>query len=212
MRGAIFDAALEAVRPEPLIGRAIEALPATWHEWLAAAPRILVVGAGKAGAGMAVGLEAALTPHLAKVTGLVNVPAGSTVELQRIRLHPARPAGSNLPTAAGVAGAEAMLALLASAESQDVAIALISGGGSALLPAPVVGVPLAEKLRLTTRLQAAGATIDEINLVRRHLSARQGGPAGGRVSGQVDGRPDPVGCDWRPVRGHRVRADSAGGR
>ena len=172
---AVYAAAVAAVRPAPLVRAAVARFPADWAAKLAAAPRVHAVGAGKAGAGMAAGLEAALAPHLAKLGGLVNVPDGGTADLQRVRLHPARPAGSNLPTAAGVTGADAMLARLASAGPADVAVALISGGGSALLPAPVAGVPLAEKLRLTSQLQAAGAAIDEVNLVRRHLSRVKGG-------------------------------------
>ena len=126
---AIWQAAVDAVRPEPLVAEAVRAMPE-----LLAAPRVLVVGAGKAGPGMAVGLETALADRLDRVEGLVNVPEGLTVAFQRVRLHPARPQGVNEPTAAGVAGAEEMLRLLASAGPEDVAVCLLSGGGSALCP------------------------------------------------------------------------------
>src|SRR5262245_10865138 len=129
---AIWTAAVEAVRPEPLVRRAVEG-----EKWIAVAPRVLVVGAGKAGPGMAVGVEAALADRLDRVEGLVNVPAGMTAPLNRIRLHAARPQGVNEPTAEGVAGAEEMLRLLQTAGPEDVAVCLLSGGGSALLPAPV---------------------------------------------------------------------------
>lgn len=142
---------------------------------LADAERILVVGAGKASAGMAVGLEAALADQLDRVTGLVNVPAGVSAPLRRIRLHEARPAGANEPTAAGVAGAEEMLHLLASAGPYDDAICLLSGGGSALLPAPAAGLTLADKLAVTRLLHRCGAGIDEMNCVRKHLSRVKGG-------------------------------------
>ena len=167
---AIWRAAVEAVRPEPLVAAAV----ARELDRLGPA-RILVVGAGKAGAGMAQGLEAALADHLDRVVGLVNVPAGMTAPVRRVRLHAARPAGVNLPTEAGVAGAEEMLRLLASAGPDDLAVCLLSGGGSALLPAPAEGVTLTEKLAVTQLLHRAGATIDEMNCVRKHLSRVKGG-------------------------------------
>ena len=139
------------------------------------APRIFVVGCGKAGAEMAAGLEDSLAHRLNALTGLVNIPEGSSVQTQRIRLHPARPAGSNFPTVEGVAGAEEMLALLTGAGPDDVAFCLISGGGSALLPAPVPGVSLESKLAVTKQLTASGATIREMNCVRKHLSRVKGG-------------------------------------
>src|SRR5438270_13968440 len=102
---AIWHAAVEAVLPEPLVTRALgPGDPAA--DAVRAAPRVLVVGAGKAGPGMAAGLEAALADRLGRVDGLVNVPEGMTAPLRRLRLHPARPPGVNEPTAAGVAGAD----------------------------------------------------------------------------------------------------------
>lgn len=165
----LFRAAVDAVRPEPLVRAALEG-PA-----LDRAPRVLVVGAGKAGAGMAAGLEAALAHRLDSVSGLINVPEGVRAELKRVRLHAARPAGANEPTAAGVAGAEEMLRLLSSAGPDDVAVCLLSGGGSALLPAPAEGVSLEDKLAVTKLLHRSGATIDEMNCVRKHLSRVKGG-------------------------------------
>ncbi len=171
----IWNAGVDAVRPRPLMLRAWRELGAADREAIEFAPRILVVGCGKAGAGMAAGLEDALAHRLNALTGLVNVPEGSSVQTQRIRLHPARPAGSNFPTAAGVAGAEDMLKLLAGAGPDDVALCLISGGGSALLPAPVEGVSLESKLAVTKQLTASGATIRDMNCVRKHLSRVKGG-------------------------------------
>ena len=167
---AIWTAAVDAVRPEPLVRVALEVEPA-----IRSAPRILVVGAGKAGPGMAAGLEDALADRLDRVEGLLNVPAGMTASLKRIRLHAARPQGVNEPTAEGVAGAEEMLRLLQGAGPDDVAVCLLSGGGSALLPAPVEGVSLADKLAVTKLLHRCGATIDEMNCVRKHLSRVKGG-------------------------------------
>lgn len=142
---------------------------------LGSATRILVVGGGKAGAGMAAGLEAGLGTELPKVVGVLNVPAGEVADLRRIRLHHARPIGFNFPTTEGVAGVTEMLTLLRSAGPDDVAICLLSGGGSALLPMPAAGITLEDKLAITQSLCRAGATIVELNTVRKHLSAVKGG-------------------------------------
>ncbi|MGE0373767.1 MAG: glycerate kinase [Planctomycetaceae bacterium] len=139
--------------------------------------RLAVVGAGKAGAGMAAGLEQALGPEIPceKVTGWVNVPADCVRPLGRIHLHAARPAGVNEPTPDGVAGAEQILQIVSDLEPADVCVVLLSGGGSALLPAPALGVTLDDKQRITRLLMQAGARIDELNCVRKHLSRIKGG-------------------------------------
>src|SRR5439155_7362089 len=166
--------AVDAALPEPLVRQALAADdPAA--EAVRAAPRVIVVGAGKAGPGMAAGLEAALADRLDRVEGLVNVPEGMTAELRKVRLHAARPQGVNEPTAEGIAGADEMLRLLASAGPEDVAVCLLSGGGSALLPAPTEGIPLSAKQAVTKLLHHCGATIDEMNCVRKHLSRVKGG-------------------------------------
>jgi hydroxypyruvate reductase/glycerate 2-kinase len=105
--------------------------------------------------------------------------------LKRVRLHAARPQGVNEPTAAGVAGAEEMLGLLASAGPDDVAVCLLSGGGSALLPAPAEGITLADKLAVTKLLHRSGATIDEMNCVRKHLSRVKGGQLAAKFRGKL---------------------------
>lgn len=140
--------------------------------------RIVVVGAGKAGAGMAQGLEQALGPawmdekHL---EGWINVPADCVRQLQRIRLHAARPAGHNEPTEAGVEGARQILELVQSLTPDDLCLCLLSGGGSALLPSPIEGVTLADKQAITRHLSGAGANIVELNTVRKQLSGIKGG-------------------------------------
>lgn len=150
--------------------------------------RIVVMGAGKASAGMARGLEEALGPELvdAKVCGWVNVPADCLIPLRRIHLHPARPAGLNEPTEVGVAGSAKILELATSLSQDDLGIVLLSGGGSALLPLPVPGISLADKQIMTRTLSRAGATIQELNTVRKRLSRIKGGglaraPQGGRM-------------------------------
>jgi glycerate 2-kinase len=142
---------------------------------LAAGGRVVVCGGGKAGPAMAAGVEAALSESLDRVFGIVNVPAGSEAALKRIGLRAARPAASNHPTAEGVAAVEEQLAQLKNLTPGDVGLCLLSGGGSALLPAPVAGVSLADKQEVTRLLHACGATIDEMNCVRKHLSRIKGG-------------------------------------
>lgn len=176
---AIWWAGVRAVDPERLVEQAL----AQERDWRGA-KRILVVGAGKAGAGMAAGVERALADCLDRVTGIVNVPAGTTAPLQRIRLHPARPVGVNEPRPEGVAGSEEMLQLLSTAGPQDVALCLLSGGGSALLPAPARGITLDEKVAVTRLLHRCGASITEMNCVRKHLSRIKGGQLAQAFRGQ----------------------------
>jgi glycerate 2-kinase len=139
--------------------------------------RIVVVGTGKAGAGMALGLEAALagTPAAERVSGWINVPADCVRELPHIHLHAARPAGVNEPTEEGVVGSREILRLVGDLTPGDVCVVLLSGGGSALLPAPVAGITLADKQAVTRFLMSAGATISELNCVRKQLSDIKGG-------------------------------------
>lgn len=140
--------------------------------------RIAVVGAGKAGAGMAAAVEAILGDDLLaekQVSGWVNVPAGCERPLARIHLHPARPAGVNEPTPAGVAGAGRILDLVANLRAGDLCLCLISGGGSALMPAPAEGITLDDKLAVTRHLSSSGANIEQLNAVRKQLSRIKGG-------------------------------------
>jgi glycerate 2-kinase len=170
----IWDGAVAAVQPEQLVRQAVSA-PGELSIALATARRIIVVGGGKAGAAMAAGFEAGLADRLDRISGVVNVPAGMGQPLQRIRLNVARPAGSNEPTAAGVAGTDEMLQLVTDAGPEDVVICPLSGGGSALLPAPAEGITLEDKQAVTRLLHKCGASIGEMNSVRKHLSRFKGG-------------------------------------
>jgi glycerate 2-kinase len=187
---AIWRAGVAAVESQALVQRQIhvekERLLVAGIDWpVSATGRVLVVGAGKAGAGMAAGVEAAVagTPLAARLSGWVNVPADCVRELPHIRLHPARPAGVNEPTEAGVAGTEAILRIVRAATRDDLVLVLLSGGGSALLPAPVSGLPLADKQFLTRFLSRGGATIHELNAVRSQLSRVKGGGLARAASG-----------------------------
>jgi hydroxypyruvate reductase/glycerate 2-kinase len=110
-----------------------------------------------------------------RLCGCVNVPDRSIVPLRHIQLHGARSAPDNKPTEAGVEGARRIRSLLESLGPRDLALCLISGGGSALLPAPVPGVTLDDKQAVTGLLHASGATIGEMNAVRKHMSELKGG-------------------------------------
>ncbi len=144
-----------------------------------------MVGAGKAGGAMALALEEVMALHLDRVEGIVNVPENCIRPLRKIQLHAARPAGSNHPTEAGVVGANRMLALFANAGPEDVGICLISGGGSALLPAPIEGITLADKQAVTRLLHSSGASINEMNCVRKHLSRIKGGQLAKAFTGKA---------------------------
>jgi hydroxypyruvate reductase/glycerate 2-kinase len=180
---AIWDAGVEAVRPETLVQRNLRRrgdrlFVADQVFDVSTLRRLVVVGAGKASAAMAEAVETALGPkllHRLDVRGLVNVPDENVRPLQRITLHGARDSHRNEPTIAGVEGVARIRNLMADVGRRDVVLALVSGGGSALLPAPVPGVPLADKLAITSALLSAGATIEEMNAVRKHLSTMKGG-------------------------------------
>jgi hydroxypyruvate reductase len=132
--------------------------------------RVLVVGGGKASAGMAAAVESLLGARVAD--GVVVVPGGVRARLRRIRLEEAR---HPIPDGRGVAGARAIARMARGAGERDLVIAVISGGASALLPLPVSGVSLREKQRITQDLLRAGAAIQEMNTVRKHLSGIKGG-------------------------------------
>jgi len=180
---AIWQAGLEAVRSDRLMQQAVRVEGEQLHVGrrrirLASIRRIVVVGAGKAGAGMAAALEEILGPRLMEekdLTGWVNVPADCLRPLRRIHLHPARPPGVNEPTEEGLAGTEEILRLVSALGPEDVCLCLISGGGSALMPAPIEGISLADKWAVTRFLSAAGANIEQLNTVRKQLSRVKGG-------------------------------------
>lgn len=169
----IVDTGLAAVNPERLVADFVNRTTALRAE-LQSANRVIVVGGGKAGAGMVAGIERSCI-SLQSLTGVVNVPDALMGPTRSIRLSAARPAGCNEPTEAAAAAAEQMLRLVAGAEHGDLVLVLISGGGSALLPAPVAGVSLADTIALTRALSACGADIVEFNCVRKHLSRIKGG-------------------------------------
>jgi len=171
----VFHSALAAVDPEEAIRRHLRLEAGTLSVGgqryeLNAGDRILVVGAGKAVAPMAKALEDLLGDRI--TAGILVVKDGHGLPLKKIRIQEA---GHPVPDARGVAGTLEILNLLEGAGERDLVVCLISGGGSALLIAPSEGIPLADKQTTTKDLLACGATIHEINTIRKHLSRAKGG-------------------------------------
>ena len=137
---------------------------------LSAFNRILVVGAGKASAPMALAVEQILGERITR--GIVNLKYGYTVPLQRIDLVEA---GHPVADENGVRGAQQILDLITGARQSDLILCLISGGGSALLPLPVESISLGDKQESFHVLTACGATIHEMNTIRKHMSRIKGG-------------------------------------
>lgn len=131
---------------------------------------VYVVGGGKASGSMAEALEQILGKRI--TCGLVNVPHGAESKTSIIELHGA---SHPVPDEAGVTGARRMLEIADLADKDDLVICLISGGGSSLMPLPRGNVSLADKREITEALLRSGATINEINTVRKHISDFKGG-------------------------------------
>jgi len=131
---------------------------------------IYVVGGGKAGVAMARAIETLLDRRI--TAGAINVPDGAAGRLRRVTAYPS---GHPVPDQRGVEGVRRILDLARAAGPRDLVICLISGGASALLPAPVEGLTLAAKQGVTRKLMESGATIHELNTVRKHLSQLKGG-------------------------------------
>lgn len=160
---AIFKAALAAANP----------YAATLEKLKPPGPkvrRVFVVGAGKAALAMARAAEKVLGTRIE--AGVVVTKYGHGGKLKRVRvLEAAHP----VPDEAGLAAAREVAEICATAAEGDLVLCLISGGASALLPYPVSGIKLEEKQQTTQLLLACGATIHELNCVRKHLSAIKGG-------------------------------------
>jgi hydroxypyruvate reductase len=157
---AMFEAAIAAAQPDICIPPHLPAAPRG---------RLVVIGAGKASAAMARAVERS---YPGKLEGLVVTRYGYAVPCERIEIveaaHP-------VPDAAGEQAAARMLDLVGGLTADDTVLCLISGGGSSLLPLPLPGITLADKQAVNRALLASGASIGEMNCVRRHLSGIKGG-------------------------------------
>ncbi|GAB3440643.1 glycerate kinase type-2 family protein [Insolitispirillum peregrinum] len=157
---AMFDAALAAIAPGPWMTDLLPARPKG---------RTVVVGAGKAAAAMAATVEQAWDGPL---SGLVVTGYGHGCPTRQIEVIEA---GHPAPDQASQHAARRILDLARSLTADDLLLCLMSGGGSALMAAPASGLTLADKQAVTRDLLRCGATINEINCVRKHLSAIKGG-------------------------------------
>ena len=131
---------------------------------------IYVIGGGKASGSMAEAIEQILGKYI--TNGIVNVPQGSKQNTKIIEPHEA---SHPIPDEAGVEGTRSMLKMLEQAKEDDLIICLISGGGSSLMPLPRGGISISDKREITNALLKCGATINEINTVRKHISDFKGG-------------------------------------
>jgi hydroxypyruvate reductase len=159
----MFDAAIASAQPAICIPPHLPPPPRG---------RLIVVGAGKASAAMAHAVE---EHWQGSVSGLVVTRYGYAVPCRHIEIAEA---AHPVPDAAGMRAAQRMLQLVANLSEDDLVLCLISGGGSALLPLPAPGLTLDMKQSVNRALLASGASIGEINCVRRHLSAIKGGRLG----------------------------------
>jgi glycerate 2-kinase len=132
--------------------------------------KIYVIGGGKASGSMAEALEQILGRHIAN--GLVNIPHSSEHKTEIIKFQEA---SHPIPDKSGVEGTRRMLEIAEQAEKEDLVICLISGGGSSLMPLPRGGITIKDKRKITDALLKCGATINEINTVRKHISDFKGG-------------------------------------
>jgi glycerate 2-kinase len=171
----IFDAAVRAVDPGEAIHRHVvrdgDRLRLDRETVdLGSLRQLVVVGLGKAGASMAAAVEEIVGDRITR--GVVVTKYGHVQPTRKIRL---REAGHPVPDDAGIAGAQAILDQVKGLGHEDLVLVLISGGGSALTPAPMDGISLAEKQALTKTLLACGADIREMNTLRKHISRIKGG-------------------------------------
>lgn len=172
---SIFKAALKAADPVEAVSRFLHRDGETlWVDKrrypLSRFRRVIVTGAGKASGAMAAAVEKALGKRVSE--GWVNVKYGHGAKLRRIHVHEC---GHPVPDQAGVEGTNRLIELSRAAAADDLVICLISGGASALTPAPVPPVTLAEKQATTRLMLDCGANIHQMNTVRKHISAFKGG-------------------------------------
>jgi glycerate 2-kinase len=171
----IFQYAVKSVQPEFLIGEHISINGQTLriagkNIRLPEVARIFIVGAGKATASMAAGVEKILGTRIS--SGLIVVKYGHTVPLSHIMITEA---GHPIPDASGFKATAEILKIVNSAGASDLIISLLSGGGSALLADSPEGITHDELAEMNSLLVRSGADINEINIVRKHVSNVKGG-------------------------------------
>ncbi|MEM3616329.1 MAG: glycerate kinase [Candidatus Bathyarchaeia archaeon] len=170
-----LEAAIKAVDPKSIIKSKLKLKGSILHVdgrvfELKKFKNIYVIGGGKASGSMAEALEEILGGKI--TSGLVNVPKENRHKTSIIRLHGA---SHPIPDESGVEGTRKMLEIAEKAGEEDLIICLISGGGSSLMPMPRGEITIADKRQITEDLLKCGATINEINTVRKHISEFKGG-------------------------------------
>ena len=161
---ALFDTAVDAASPDNSVPHFLPKKPKG---------RVIVVGAGKASAQMARAFEDAWFAEYGEaVSGVVVTRYGYGCECKNIEIleasHP-------VPDKAGLAGSKRLLSAVSGLTADDLVVALISGGGSALLPSPPAGLTLDDEIAINEMLLASGAPISAMNTVRKHVSSIKGG-------------------------------------
>ncbi len=171
----VVTAALEAVEPGQAVGRFVRledgALVVAGQRYPLVGRRVVVVGAGKASAPMAAAVEDILGDAV-PVVGSVTVRYGHSAPTRHVTI---REASHPVPDVACVDATRAIAELLEDVDERDLVICVISGGGSALLTLPADDITLSDLQQTTDALLRCGATINEINVVRKHLDAVKGG-------------------------------------
>jgi len=170
-----LESAVNAVDPKQIIKSKLSLKNSTLHvnEYSFDMKRfknIYVIGGGKASGSMAESLEQILGNYV--TNGLLNIPHGGKYKTNIIKLHEA---SHPIPDDSGVEGTRRMLEIAEQAREDDLVICLISGGGSSLMPLPRGEISIADKREITEALLKCGATINEINTVRKHVSDFKGG-------------------------------------
>ncbi|MEM3673496.1 MAG: glycerate kinase [Candidatus Bathyarchaeia archaeon] len=170
-----FENALRAVDPKQIIKSRVllkgSKLLVNGYEFdLKKFKNVYVIGGGKASGAMAEALEKILAERI--TAGVINVPHGSKHKTEIIEIHGA---SHPVPDEAGMEGTRRMLEIAEKAGENDLIICLISGGGSSLMPLPRGEISLSDKREITNALLKCGATIKEINTVRKHISDFKGG-------------------------------------
>ncbi len=173
----ILEAALNAVDPKNAVMDKLKVIEGNmvvdgFTKPLSDVNRVLIVGGGKAGGPMTEALEEVLGDKIEG--GVVNILRGTETRynVNRVQLNPS---SHPVPDDEGVKGVQDMMCLTSNLSQEDLVFALVSGGGSSLMTLPVAGVSLEDVQDVTKKLLSSGATINELNAVRKHISAFKGG-------------------------------------
>jgi glycerate 2-kinase len=171
----IFRAAIDAVEPSRLVGRAMDGVchgAERVPELVARASRVFILAVGKAAAPMAAEIECRIGDKIADAIAVVPKPSGDSSPGSKVRVCPS---AHPIPDDSSAVAARAACAMLDAVAADDLVIVALSGGASAMFTMPAEHLALADKIAINQALLKAGASIRELNAVRKHLSAMKGG-------------------------------------